>query len=251
MSLGNFHNLAQPYQEGRRGFDSRIFEFLSEKVGRLKNKKILDVGSGTGIATRQLKEYGADVVGTDLAEGMISKAKENNNGIIYIVAPTSKLPLEDKTFDMVTAFSAFHWFCDKDSVGEIKRVLKNAGIFAVVNKNDVAGIRVDVDRYFEKYNIRHAKDDYDPAKILKNSGFRNVSKFTVVTTEKYTLDEALIYLQSISLWNSVSKDDKPDLLQKIKEFCEDTLKSKEVLERQIETTIVVGFNENHHSLGVI
>lgn len=241
MTLGNFHNLAKPYQAGRRGFDEQVFEFLSEKIGGLKGKRVLDVGCGTGIATRQLQTLGSDVSGADLAEGMIKEAKDNNDSIEYVTAPTNKLPFEKETFDLVTAFSAFHWFCDEVSVQEIKRVLKNEGAFAAINKNDVSGIRLDVNRFFEKYNVTHVKNDYDPEAILKQSGFKGVTKFTIENTENFSLDEAIVYLQSIALWNMVPEEEKPKLLQEIRDSCEDTLKSGKSLERRLETVVVIGF----------
>src|SRR3989344_786630 len=131
---GNFGVLVKQYDAARRGYPDSVFNFL-RKLSPTKRPNILDIGCGTGIATRQLKQQGFAVVGADKDQRMIKVAKQKDKGIRYIVAPTHKLPFRGKQFDIVTAFTAFHWFTDKKSVGEIKRVLKPGGLFFAVLKN--------------------------------------------------------------------------------------------------------------------
>jgi ubiquinone/menaquinone biosynthesis C-methylase UbiE len=52
----------------------------------------------------------------------------------YVTGSAERIPFSNNTFDAVTAFAAFHWFDNKASLNEIKRVLKPGGIFFVVNK---------------------------------------------------------------------------------------------------------------------
>ncbi len=242
--VGNFEKLAQSYQAGRRDFDDGVFNFLTQQIGSLENKNILDVGCGTGIATRQLAQLGAKVTGSDVSAGMIAEAQQSSNDIEYVVAPTHKLPFKDESFSVITAFSAFHWFSDSDSITEIKRVLKEDGLFAVVNKNDTAGMRKDINQLFTKYRkTKSAKHDYNPEQILENSGFEKVTTCTITSTEAFTPEEALTYLQSIALWNLVPEVEKEDMLAKVKSFCDNTLRQERILKREIETTVVVGFKK--------
>ena len=240
--LGNFEKLAKPYQSARRGFDLEVFEALVTYCGELSGKKVLDVGCGTGIATRQLAEYGASVIGCDLSEAMIREA-QSIDGIKYIVAPTDSLPFENGAFEIVTAFSAFHWFCDNKSVQEIKRVLQKDGVFLVVNKHDIGGIRKDVVPLFKKYsNKTTGKDNYDPEQTLKESGFINVESVVIKGTETYSFDEASLYLQSIALWNNVPEEQRPSLLSEVENFCRDTQREGGQLVRHIETIVLFGLN---------
>ena len=241
QTLGNFQKLAQAYRSGRRGFDEKIFEVLIQQINGLNGKRVLDVGCGTGIATRQLAQLGAEVVGSDISDEMIAEARQDSVGIEYVVNPSHKIPFTDGAFDLITAFSAFHWFTDSDSINEIKRVLKSGGSFAVINKNDVTGIRKDVNELFAKYRESHSsKQDYNPEKILEDSGFEPVVTHAIASTEIYTPEQALIFLQSIALWNLVPENEKEEMLRKVKSFCGDTLKQEGVLKREIETVVVIG-----------
>lgn len=244
QTLGNFEQLAQAYQSGRRGFDYEIFEFLAQQINGLKSKKIFDIGCGTGIATRQLAQFGAEVIGSDISNKMIAVARQHGDGIQYVVSPSKSIPFTNEYFDLVTAFSAFHWFTDRDSINEIKRILKKGGSFAVVNKNDRAGIRKDVNKLFAKYTkTSSAKQNYNPEQILKGSGFVNIKTYTIAGTEIFTPEQALTYLRSIALWNLVPENKKEEMLGKVKGFCDNTVKQGDVLKRELETVVVIGVKE--------
>lgn len=239
--IANFSDLATPYHKARRGFDLRVFEHIENKIDDLKGKNILDVGCGTGIASRKLAAYEAIVVGTDISEQMLNEAKKINKGIQYICAPTHSLPFSSKSFDLVTAFSAFHWFTDENSINEIKRVLVDDGVFVVINKHDVAGIRKEVVKIFKKYtNQISGKNSYDPQQILTECGFRDVQSTVFKTSESYTLEEATTYLKSIALWNSISQKDRPAIEREIKDFCSTRFSQTGTLDRKIETIVVSG-----------
>lgn len=244
QTLGNFEPLARAYRSGRSNFDDGVFNFLTQRVGNFAGKEILDIGCGTGIATRQLAQFGATVIGSDVSAGMIREARRGSEGIEYVVAPTHELPFGDECFDVVTAFSAFHWFTDPESINEIKRILKDGGLFAVINKNDTAGIRKDANQLFAKYrSTKSAKHDYNPKRILQSFGFENVTARSIASTEIFTPEKAFTYLQSIALWNLVSGDEKEEMRAKVKSFCDDTLAREGLLKREIETTVVVGFTK--------
>jgi SAM-dependent methyltransferase len=175
---------------------------------------------------------------------MIRVAKEQGDGIEYLVAQTSKLPFADATFDAATAFSAFHWFSDDVSVAEIRRVLKPGGIFVAVNKNDVAGFKIGYRAVLAKFiegEMPNAKKDYSPETILIHAGFSDIEKHIFAVDEIYPFEEALAYLRSVSLWNLVPESRKQEAADAIRSYCE----SEAVdggLKRAIEVVAVSGRN---------
>lgn len=243
LSFGNFEKLAQKYSEGRYGFDDKVFDYISETAGTLPNKYILDIGCGTGLGTRQLKSHKANVVGSDISAAMIEEARTLDSEGEYVVAPVSKLPFPDNSFDMVTAFSSFHWFTDQDSINEIKRILKPGGAFYVINKNDISGIRKDVSELFKNYKkVKGSKENYEPEKIMVDSNFLNVTQKVLRGVEIFPYDKGLSYLKSIALWNLVPDDDKNLMDTTVKDFCAQFLLKHGQMKREIETKVVLGFN---------
>jgi SAM-dependent methyltransferase len=96
---------------------------------------VLDVGCGAGATACTLaKEFGADVMGVDLRESMISRAEERaareglTDKIEFRVADARDLPFEDGVFDIVLSESVATFIADKQRVlSELSRVVKTGG----------------------------------------------------------------------------------------------------------------------------
>jgi len=99
--------------------------------------KLLDIPTGTALFTleRYKKIKNADIICMDYSQNMLEIAKEKfkQNGLNNIECrqgDVGNIPYEDETFDLVLSMNGFHAFPDKEKAFlEIKRVLKNNGIF--------------------------------------------------------------------------------------------------------------------------
>ena len=170
---------------------------------------------------------------------MLYEARQHKDDITYTVAPADALPFPDGAFDLATAFSAFHWFSDDASVNEIKRILKQNGVFAVVNKNDTSGIRNDVVQFFTPYiDTPTGKEGYDPTVVLA-SHFATVDEMSFPSEELFGLEDGIEYLQSIALWNFVPEAEKPHVLETIRNHFVAEHRREGVLKRHIETKLVL------------
>ena len=108
----------------------RKFNFV-----KLSDKKILDVGCGTGGILRSFIEYGArpkNLYGVDILQDRIEIAQDINSNINYELGNASNLPYEDNYFDIVLQFTVFTSILSeeikKDIAKEMIRVLKKEGI---------------------------------------------------------------------------------------------------------------------------
>ena len=107
------------------GFDRSWRERASKKLG---GTTVLDLGSGTGAAEKQLVGY--EVTALDPDKRMLSL----NNFSNKIVGSAEALPFDDKSFDNV--YCAFVWrnVSDTDKAfEEIRRVLKDGGRFVLLD----------------------------------------------------------------------------------------------------------------------
>lgn len=134
----------------RRSFDAASGDYdaaavLQKEVrGRLLDRLdfvkvepevILDLGAGTGHASRALKDRyrGAQVIALDLAQGMLVEARRRIGWISRferVCADAGRLPLKDRSVDLVVSNLMLQWCDPPDAVlAEVRRILKPGGLF--------------------------------------------------------------------------------------------------------------------------
>jgi len=97
---------------------------------RVKGKKVLDLGCGSGLFTRMLKDWGAEVVGSDISEGLLKIAKQENPDIKFVVENAASTGFSNETFDIVTSSMMVHYFENLEILfNEVSRILKKEGEF--------------------------------------------------------------------------------------------------------------------------
>jgi len=221
----NFGPMIAEYDKARRGYPDEVYNYLKSLT--IKDKLItLDIGCGTGISTRELKEHLFEVTGVDKDEKMIQMARTNSSEIPYIVAFADKLPFDSGKFDIVTAFTSFHWFNDEESLSEIKRVLTNGGIFFAALKTN----RKDEDEDFRNgyFSIlkKYAGNNFDVTlnhfnkEFLVKLGFSEITEKTFDFDEQYTVEGALTLIRSLSSWNLVEENKRSEMIMELKKFYE-------------------------------
>jgi SAM-dependent methyltransferase len=100
----------------------------NRRTGRLA-ERVVDLGAGTGILTRQLVELGHEVVAVEPDPDMRAQLAKSQPGIA-IDGSAERIPLPDGDADAVVAGQSYHWFDRPRAHEEIARVLRNGGVFA-------------------------------------------------------------------------------------------------------------------------
>ncbi len=116
---------------------------------RLEPRVIIDVGAGTGHATRALKDRypGATVVALDLAPGMLREAGRRQRlfrRFSRVCADAARLPFADGTVDLLFSSLTLQWCPDLDAVFQgFRRVLRPGGLlnFTTLGPGTLAELR--------------------------------------------------------------------------------------------------------------
>jgi SAM-dependent methyltransferase len=136
--LGNFDRLAKSYRKSRPHYSNKITKFLKSIFDNDRNIVSLDLGSGTGIFSRQLSKISKQVIGIEISKEMIKNAYKIKN-IKYINSSVNNLKI-NKKFDLITSASCFHWFDNIKIKKIIQNNLRDNGFFFITyNSRDIHG----------------------------------------------------------------------------------------------------------------
>ena len=110
-------------------FTSRLRFLLAHLNKTQPPERVLDVGCGEGAFAAELAGAGAHVVGIDVAEEPLRRARARHPGLdLRLVAPEAPWELADASFDVVWAGEVIeHVFDTNGWLSEVRRVLRPGG----------------------------------------------------------------------------------------------------------------------------
>ena len=162
------------YQRGRdeKIQDRAYNEFLEvpcmlDAVGKIKGRKLLDVGCGAGIHIKHYLKKGAKCLGMDLSKTMIELAKKNCPDVDFKTGSVVKLPYQNSSFDIVTASLVIDYVKDLNKAfSEVRRVLKKGGLFFYSDNSPIQMAReIREDKRFIYNIVGHIKDKKTNKKV--------------------------------------------------------------------------------------
>ncbi len=142
----SYNKIAEAYYKSRKNkngssyFYNELLEMPSmiKMLGNLKGKKVLDIGCGPGIYIKKIKKRCKEIKGVDISKECVRIAIEVNPEAEIFLGDAEKLPFADKEFDAAFASLVFGHLRSWDAaLKEIRRVLKNNGIFCFSIYNPV------------------------------------------------------------------------------------------------------------------
>ena len=156
------------------------YEITFAQLAHLKNKKILDFGSGLGLVSQFLGENNEVVAIEPEKEMLFAYPNHTYEKILGSLEQVKKF--EAESFDIVLCHNVLEYIEENNRenyLSELKRVLKQDGKLSIIKHNQVGKIMQAV----------VFSNDVDQAlELLKGNEFRSVS-FNSGTT--YTIDELL------------------------------------------------------------
>ncbi|MBU1201490.1 MAG: class I SAM-dependent methyltransferase [Nanoarchaeota archaeon] len=160
--FGEEYNLTRINKKPERLFNEFLeIPCMIKAVGKIKNKKLLDIGCGTGDHAKKYLKLGAKVAGVDISKTMINISKVNCPDAEFKIASMNKLPFKDNSFEIITASLVVDYIKDlKKAFREVNRVLKKGSLFFYSDQSIISGAREKVRIDNKLYNVvGYIKDD--------------------------------------------------------------------------------------------
>jgi ubiquinone/menaquinone biosynthesis C-methylase UbiE len=143
------------------------------------NDRILDLGCGTGWASRRMARMATagEIVGLDVADEMLRRAEQTSSSfknIRYVWGSAEKIPAADSYFSQVLSVESFYYYADQDkALVELSRVMTpGAKLYILINlyKDNHYSLR-----WVSELKVPvQALSEAEYKALLEKHGFKNV-----------------------------------------------------------------------------
>ncbi len=126
-----FDGIAARYDEARPDYPPALYERLRDLGVLRAGARVLEIGAGTGQATRGLVAAGAHVVAVEPGAALARTLGDRLPGVRVLVDTFEEVDLGDVAFDVAVAATALHWVDLGVGLPKLHRALRPGGLLAV------------------------------------------------------------------------------------------------------------------------
>ena len=241
----HFDEIAINYDKYRWDYPVELFADAIRYSGQESGKNAIEIGAGTGKATKPFLDAGYAVTAVELGEKMSALLRDKFNGNANFKVITSAFEdaeLEDNCCDLIYAASTFHWIDAEIGCPKVMRLLKSGGAFILFRNNVYRqeGNSLDsaIDAAYENYYYSHyprydrlvdlSKMTYEdflkPEEIrrgfrfncLEQYGFVDIAMKLYKGSRTYGADEYISLMDTMSDHRAMPDNDREALYTGIK-----------------------------------
>lgn len=200
----HFSKQAADYARFRPHYPREMFQYL----GTITPTRGLawDCATGSGQAAVELAKVFDRVIATDASESQIANA-EPDERVEYRVAPAEQSGLDSGSVDLITVAQALHWLNHDKFYPEVRRVLKENGVFAASAYNFLRTERP-IEEIVGRYYYKIVGPYWPPERALIEQFSKIPFPFPQLETRafeivaEWELEHLVGYLQS---WSSTQR----------------------------------------------
>jgi len=226
-----FDDAAHQYDDARPVAPPEVFDDLVELARLEPGARVLEIGCGTGKATRPLAERGFSILGVELGANLAEVARRKVADFPHVEIVTSSFEEWDpgrEHFDAVVSFNAFHWLDPDVRFAKCSSVLKAGGSLAVFGSRFFAhddadpvwlALQDDHDAVLGDVKpFSHLEDRQDrSADFTRNGHFVTVTRKTYLWNLTYSAEGYVQLLATMSTYRTLPDDVREELFARIEQ----------------------------------
>jgi SAM-dependent methyltransferase len=225
-----FGRSAEVYDSARPPYPDAVFEDLIRAAQVAPPASLLEIGCGSGIATRVLAAIGFEIVAIELSGDMAAQAKQNLERFpeVKIVRASFEDYERRELFDGVVAFSAFHWLSPDARCRKASSLLRPQGFLAVVDarlmpedERFVQGLASDCEAVLGSAADKPGAPGLTPLRDeMEANRFSHVLERRYTWTRSYTADGFVALLGTLPWYLSIAESPGAALAERIRDRIE-------------------------------
>jgi Methyltransferase domain len=156
----SFNEAAEIYDEVRPSYPADLFDALFEVLP--PRPEIVEVGPGTGQATKDLLAHGASVLAIEIGPAMAARLRSNlpSDRLRVCIGDFEVTKIAEGSADAVFSATAYHWISPEAQTDRPAAILRPGGLVAIVESIQVdsphdAGFFSAAQPIYERYGEGH------------------------------------------------------------------------------------------------
>jgi trans-aconitate methyltransferase len=223
-----FNEDAELYDRMRPGYPEVIFKQLQKSAGLSQTSRVLEVGCGTGQATKSLINFTRNITCLEPGKALLRVAKQNLPDLEF-ANTTFEAFKTRQNFDCIFSATAWHWVDPQIGYLHARELLSNLGCLAVLRNYHV---ETNPDAFlnqaqfiFAKYSGSSKKpdltsrDQIDSArKDMENNYFHLVGEYECPWQQTYSIDDYIALRNTYSPHRSMDTAARTALENELRTF---------------------------------
>lgn len=228
----SFNEAAQTYDEVRPAYPGELFDALFEALP--PEPEIVEVGPGTGQATKDLLARGATVHAIEIGPAMAAKLRSNLRAdrLRVSIGDFEKLSIPTASADAVFSATAYHWIGQAAQTNRPASILRPGGVIAIVDLIQVdspsdRGFFAAAQPIYDRYKQGHkgppapTRDRVDPpirSVLESDERFGHISVRRYDWDQTYAASDYRKLMLSYSVTQMMNEADRAGLLDEMESF---------------------------------
>lgn len=208
-----FNEDAANYDKWRPAYCAELFRDIIAYSRMGQGGKVIEIGLGTGQATRPFLETGCELaaieLGADLAEYSQLKFREHKNFRVHNTT-FEEFTGPDESADLIYSATAFHWIPEDVGYSKVRELLKKGGTVALFWNRPFAAREDDelhqhIQRIYQQYRpsntklIEHDTEKYQAiSQNLRTYGFKDIQFKLYHLTRSFSSADYIALLNTYS-----------------------------------------------------
>lgn len=228
----SFNEVPEIYDEIRPSYPGELFDLVFEMVP--SEPTVVEVGPGTGQATKDLLDRGAFVQAVEIGPATAAKLRTKlaSTRLEVLVGDFERIDLPQSSAHAVFSATAYHWISPPAQTDRPAAILRNGGVVAIVDLIQVAssvdgGFFDAVTPIYERYGegqrerVPPSRDNTDPPmrRVLEDDDrFDGITVYRWDWDQTYTAVEYRKLMLSYSGTRMMAQPERVGLLHDVQAF---------------------------------
>lgn len=211
----SFDKFAQTYDDVRPKYPKQLYKDIKNFCSISQNTNLLEIGTGSGIATKAIAELGSQIVTVEPGDNLIKVAQSNLsnfNNIKFVCDTFENCKFKDQQFDIILSATTFHWLEKESKYKDCYSYLKDNG-FLILFWNSFCRENTKIMKQIDEIYAKNLSDTYE-SKNDVNTGVLD----KIIKREKELIENEMFYLAALKRYKTEYVYDSNSYVELLKTY---------------------------------